>query len=129
MKLRQYLTEEILSSYKEAVDWIEKKSKEYGGKNKFLSSDEYKKMYPIIKNLHDIEKMKTASKAEKAMKEVGAKFGDRVRYDYVSPFMNVAEYTGTIINKNGIPYVKLDKGQKSMKGKSTVPWHKGWKKI
>lgn len=129
MRFIKYLTEEkiIFGTYKEVTDWIDKEAKNYDSKNAFYASDEYKKIYPILKILHDAEVQKKAKKAEKAMKEVNVNFGDKVKYDFVSPFMSVEKYSGTIINKNEMPYVKLDTGQKSITGKKTVIWHKGWK--
>ena len=130
MRLQQYFTEEktLFGTYQEALDWINKTAKKYDSKNAFYASDEYKKVYPILTILHDAETNKWAKVAAKAMKKVDVKFGDKVKYDFVSPMMRVEKYSGTVINKNGIPYVKLDSGQKSMTGKKTIRWHKGWKK-
>ena len=51
-------------SLDEANAWIASKIKEYGGKNKFLSSPEYKEAYPAIRKLHQSVKTKHEQKAE-----------------------------------------------------------------
>jgi hypothetical protein len=112
-------------SIEEANKWIEDKSKEYGNKNKFLASDEYRNAYNEINDLHKQSANKFTDVAAEAMREASAKFGDRVEYSMASPFGEVFEYEGTIINRGGIPYVKLDR--KTRDGKNFVKWHKGFK--
>lgn len=115
------------TSYADAQKWIEQEAKKYDSKNEFYSTDEYKNAYPLIKELWNLEHNKIAYKSEKAMKEAGVKFGDAVFYDNVNPFGYAEEYTGIIVERNGIPYVKLDEGQKTITGAKSVNWHKGWK--
>jgi len=115
-------------SYSEMTEWVNKRSQEYGGKNKFLTSDEYRNAYPYLMELYKAEKQKTAGVAAKAMAEVGAKEGDQVFYDYVNPF-GVEKYSGRIVLRDGIPYVKLDEGQQTLKGSKSVRWHKGWRRV
>ena len=119
----------IFETYKDALDWVDKKSKEYGSKNVFYSSDEYKKIYPYIKKLYDIDKEQRRKKAEEIMKEVGINYGDKVEYTYISPYFTTENYTGIVFEKNGIPYVKYDKGLVDIKNRKSSMWHKGWKKI
>lgn len=119
----------IFDSYKDALDWIKIKSNEYGSKNAFLSSDEYRSVYPYLDNLYQNEKELYRKTAEDAMADVGIQFGDRVYYDYLGSFFDVDTYTGIVINKNGIPYVKYDKGLVDMAGRKSSKWHKGWKKL
>ncbi len=125
-------TRPILNTYQDAMDYISMKQKEMG-RDEFLSSDEYKKIYPLIKKLHSVEKslnkQETKKLAQKAMEEAGVSFGDRVEYVFFDMFMGANHYTGTIIDKNGIPYVTYDKGLKDMQGNKSGRWHKGWKKI
>jgi hypothetical protein len=120
------------ASYDDALLWLEKESKKYKSKNDFYSSYEYKKAYPVINELYMLERRKDESKereeAKIAMEQAGVKFGDRVGYDYIV-YLQVEEYTGEVISRNGIPYVKLDEGQQTMTGKKSVKWHKGWRKI
>lgn len=114
-------------TYEEATAWLEKKYREYGGKNKFLSSDEYREVYPEIKRLSDKARSGLRGDAERAMKEAGVRFGDRVEWHQVQPFMmGVDVFTGTIVDKKGIPYVKLDR---AIQGKRTVRWHKGFQRV
>lgn len=133
MRLQRFINEQkqkIFASYQDSLDWIVKRAKKLGmTKNEFLTTDEYKKLYPIIDILYRAEKAKTVKAAEKIMKEVGVSFGDRVEYRYVGSFMSVEDYTGEIVSRKGIPFVKLDKGQTTINGKKYTRWHKGWKKI
>ena len=121
-------TGNLPTSNAETADWIKARSKDYPSRQEFLRSEEYKKAYPYLVELYKAEKLKTVEAAKQAMAEVKANFGDRVRYDYVTPFA-VEEYTGVITDRAGIPYIKLDKGQAAVNGAKSVRWHKGWKKF
>lgn len=109
----------------EVEEYINERSKEYGGRNKFLASDEYREVYPQIKELHGKEKKSYADKALQALKVAGQKEGDRVEYSAGDPFGSVFVYEGNVTVKDGIPYVKLDK--KTDDGKTQVKWHKGFR--
>ena len=113
-------------SYADSELWIEAKSKEYGGKNKFLASQEYRDAYPAIQALHRGRTQEFGQKASEAMREVGALYGDRVHYDAVSPFGQVEAFSGIIVERKGLPYVKLD--EPTSEGRRSVHWHKGWLK-
>lgn len=68
----------MFNSYSEATSWINSKAKEYGSKNKFYASDEYREAYPEIVKAF---KMKNASVADAITKRViaaGYKEGDKV---------------------------------------------------
>lgn len=113
-------------TYDEALKWIDKKVEEYGSKGAFEASDEYRRVYPQINKLYKQAKNDHQTLADKAMKDVGVSFGDRVFYDYVSAW-GVENYSGTIVNRKGIPFVKLDTGQVLQNNAKSVKWHKGWK--
>jgi len=116
-------------SHAETNAWIDTRAKDRSiSRNEFLTTDEYKAAYPYLQQLYRAEKLKTAATAVKAMAEVKVNFGDRVGYDYVTPF-GVEPYAGEIVSRNGIPYIKLDEGQTTIKGTRSVRWHKGWKKL
>jgi hypothetical protein len=109
-----------MKTYQDALDWIALKSKEYGSKNEFLSSDEYRKAYPEVEKLRMEEILNISYKGKKAMEKVGAKEGQRVYYDVVGSWGYVEPQEGIIkFDKNGIPKVKLTSGK-------TVRWHKGF---
>ena len=112
-----------MKTYQEALEWINKKSKEYGGKNRFFTSQEYRDKYTEIQKLY-IESLTNISlKGEAAMEEVGAKEGQRVYYDKVGFWGEVEHQEGIIkIDRNGMPKVKLDFGR-------TVRWHKGFRPL
>ena len=108
-----------------AQEWIKKKSKEYGSKNEFLSSQEYKDHYPHIEKLHNASKSEHASVGQKALSDAGQKEGDEVYYDHIGPFMSVTKLRGKIVHKDGVPHVRLTE---PVDGKRHIQWHKGFKK-
>ena len=112
-------------SYDDAQEWIKSKSKEYKSKNEFLASQEYKDALPDINALFKVEKADYSKKAKSAMQESGVKIGDRVIYDYVTP-IGVETYSGQIVDRQGVPFVRFDNGQKTISGKQSVRWHKGF---
>ena len=119
----------ILNTIEDVENLIFEKSKEYGGRNKFFSSNEYKTLYPKIEKIYLKEKDDYILKGEQALKESDIKIGDRVE-NLSSGFGEYNTITGTVILKSGIPYVKLDEAQMSPKGyRKQVKWNKGWKKI
>jgi hypothetical protein len=112
-------------SYDDAQEWIKSKSKEYKSKNEFLASQEYKDALPDINALFKVEKADYSKKAKAAMQESGVKIGDRVMYDYVTP-IGVETYSGQIVDRQGVPFVRFDNDQKTISGKQSVRWHKGF---
>jgi len=126
LKAYQFLTSKFGGSVE---DWMANKKREYGSSNAFYASYEYAVNYPFVLLWHKIRNNELKNSADKALKESGLKYGDRVFYDYVSPYGIVVSYSGFLQMRKGIPYVKLDAGQKTMKGAKSVRWHKGWKKI
>lgn len=110
-----------MKTYREALEWIENKSKEYGSKNKFFTSQEYRDRYTEINKLYLESLINISNKGKEAMIEVGAKEGQRVYYDVIGSFGHVEQQEGIIkFDKKGIPRVKLTTGK-------TVKWHKGFK--
>ena len=100
-----------MKDYKDALEWMEKKAKEYGGKDKFFSSSEYRNAYPQIQKLHTASLKDFSNKAYKAMSEVNAKSGQRVSYDVVGLWGHVERQEGTIVlDKKGVPKVKVVTG-------------------
>lgn len=131
MKLKQYLNEDdsiVFDSYKEAMEWIDKKSKDYTSKRAFQSTDIYKKIYPEIKRLYDIEKANSVKKVKKMMDDAEISFGDKVYWDYLNTLLMQFQFEGIIVNRKGYPYVKLTKGSEYA-GRKMVKWHRGWNKL
>ena len=114
------------ADYSEALQWVEQKAKNFKSVNEFYSSNEYKSAYPLIRKMYEVEQAAFVKKGMAELKKAGLKIGDKVTYDFVSPYFNVEEYTGKIIVRMGIPYVQLDAGQTTMSGKKSVRWHKGF---
>lgn len=117
------------ADYSEVLQWVEQKAKNFKSVNAFYASDEYKSAYPLIRKMYEVEQAAFAKKGMNALKKAGLNIGDKVAYDYVSPYFYVEKYTGIIIEKMGIPYVQLDAGQKTMTGKKSVRWHKGFVRV
>lgn len=115
-------------SYAEALEYIDTQAKKYSNKNEFYASDEYKELYPVLKEVHKRENTEWSKSAEKAMESAGVKYGDNVQYTNVGSFMSSESYSGVIVDRKGIPYVKLDPGQSTVDNKKSIRWHKGWKK-
>jgi hypothetical protein len=117
------------SSVQDVETWMDRRIHEkYGGRKiDFISSEEYRMAYPHISLIYSREKEKyigdLAKAGKKALNEANLKPGDRVTYDTIGSFFNVAHISGKIVMKNGVPYVHLDE---KMQNKRTVRWHKGW---
>lgn len=120
--------ENTFITYADASKWMDEQSKKYKSKGAFYGSDEYKKAYPKLKELYDAERKETSKSAERAMNEAGVKYGDKVSYSNITPFGFSEEYSGIIVERNGLPKVKFDEGQETITGQKSVRWHKGWKK-
>lgn len=112
--------------YDHALEWVAEKTKEYGGKNKFMSSPEYKEAYQEIDELYREVKKETSAKRVKQMEDHGLKYGDQVRYSQLAlMFGGVVVLNGQLVERRGIPYVRLD--QQTM-GRREVRWHPGFEK-
>ncbi len=110
-----------MKTYEEALEWIDERLREYGGKNKFFASCEYREKYPEIERLHKEAMAKHSGKAQNAMCSVSARPGDTVFYNVVGSWGHVETQEGTLfIDKKGVPRVKLIFGK-------SVRWHKGFK--
>lgn len=134
MKLRQLLNEVINETNKfnlkdptEIPDWLDSKYKEYGSKNKFLSSDEYKSAYPELMKLYKKQTKNPDTVKLNNMTRLGLNVGDKVVYDYITPYMQVIPIYGEIILKNNEPFVKLKPNDYT--SKKYVPLHSGFIKI
>ncbi len=113
--------------YQDVTNWIEQKAKEYGGRNKFLASEEYHKIYPTIKNIAESYRYEKSKEAQKAMREASVKYGDKVDYAVPQPFGGVTIFEGALIDKGGMPRVQLT--ESAPDGRKSVMWHKGWQKV
>lgn len=116
--------------YADSIDWVKRKSKEYGGRNKFLSSEEFKNAEERIHELYRAtrEKEKASYKIPK-----GFKVGMRVKRDITGMFMSSETLRGVCKMYRGKAMVKLDhemlisKRGKTQYGKY-VPYDETWKK-
>jgi hypothetical protein len=112
----------VFLSYDDARAWIDQKIKEQG-KNQFLSSDEYKRVAPYIRDLHKKARGEWAAGRESDMRKRGLDYGDRVHLSLVSPFGFADVLEGEIVKRGGAPYVRLDE---PFQGRREVRWHRGW---
>ena len=119
-----------LETVADITSYIADGAKRHGGKNKFLSSEEYREAYPIIERIYADETatQRTHNKAaaDTAMSEAGVSYGDRVTYTIAGMFFSTETVTGTIVNRGGFAMVKLDEKHN---GKRHVKWHKGWRLV
>ena len=119
------------ATYAEATQYIQCQVKSQG--QKYYCTDEYKKLFPEVKQMAQEEKNKTQSQksrqsldlAAEAMLEVGVIWGDKVEWHNAGMFMTVEIVSGTIIDKKGVPFVRLDT---PVNGKKSCKWHKGFLK-
>lgn len=93
------------NTYQDAIDYVASKKKTYG--QDYLTTDEYKELYPIIKKLYDIEKSKFVNKKQHDLNNIGAKVGDKILISWQTAFGGSDQIEGTLIMRSGIPYVKL----------------------
>jgi len=119
-----------LKTIEDVTEYIADGAKRYSGKNKFLSSAEYREVYPIIERIYSGEKVaryeQSKNAADTAMSEAGVAYGDRIEYTLIGSYFNAETLKGTLVNRSGLPMVKLDEKHN---GKRYVKWHKGWRKI
>ncbi|MDY0386673.1 MAG: LPD38 domain-containing protein [Methanolobus sp.] len=108
------------------TEYIKSKENEYGGKNKWLISDEYKGIYPALKKRYDSKTEELQKLAAKKLDESGLKIGDNVQYAVTSGLGLGQVITGTLVNRKGFPYVKTEVPVNG--GKKSVMWNKGWVK-
>lgn len=124
------------STYAEALDWIEQKTREYGGKGKFTSSQEYKEAWPEIDELYKREKKAKPSKAtytDADLEKAGLSYGDRVEMTFFGLMMTQAKATGVLVKRGGKPQVKLDSpltvGKNGrLTNRKFIEWTPVWKK-
>lgn len=121
-------------TYAQAQEWVERKSRQAGGKLKFAGTEEYKAAYPQISALFKAESESDAADALALLGEAGLAVGDRV-YSYTVGMMGTAgsKITGTIGMLRGAPVVKTDAPQTVSRGgklstSSTLPWGPEWRK-
>lgn len=114
---------EKFTTYSEALAWVEEQSRGYKTRNHFFASDEYRLAYPRIKMLYEEYKARKKEDAKKeagsAMVGSGIEYGDRVFYDVLGFAFSVERLDGVVVERGGLPYVKLDNGKR-------VRWHKGF---
>jgi hypothetical protein len=113
------------SIYEEALDWIYVIA---GGKYKsvdsFFQTKKYAKALPLIREL-----------AFEELKRANLQIGDKVIYENIilenDDELNFIMRTlsGTITERFGIPFVKLDKGQTNLSGGKFVVWWRKFKKV
>ena len=121
-------------TYDEACAWVDRKAKEYGGKNNFLSSDEYREAYPKIAALHAAGHRVYTARKQDDLAEAGLRSGDRVTSTTQGIFGPGDSISGTITMRKGVPWVKLDEPTAvSVEGRvsirSSVRWTPRWQNL
>jgi len=121
-------------SYQDALDWIAQRSKAYGGKMRFTSSEEYREAEPIVRKLYNQSKKKqNPGLSEAELAKHGLKIGDRVARTVVGPFLNQERFTGKLARSKKGPVVKLDhempvNRRGRMSYVKSIAWDPSWKK-
>lgn len=107
-------------------------TKKYKSRNEYLSSQEYRDIYPRMKVVYDRVKAKQMSEmraiASKAMDETGTKYGDKVIYSVASPWGVSESVQGVVVNRDGVPYVDTGRAQGAGRPRFRR-WHKGYIKV
>lgn len=110
---------------------IKEGTKRYGSKNAFLSSEEYRSLYPKLQHQRvcqiNSERKRLACLGKQAMQESNVKIGDSVEYLTANPFGQEFQQKGKVVLKNGIPHVNLKIN--TIDKRKVVRWHKGFEKI
>ena len=121
------------TTYAEAQAWVKAKEREYGGKLKFHASEEYHNILPLIQKLYkessDTYNAELKRQAAVAMKKEGVSFGDRVQYSEGNILGGRSTIQGTVFNKAGVPYVRIDKKYEYKVNKLIGMWSRSWKPI
>lgn len=94
----------------------------------YYSSNDYMEIYPYFQKFIERSKKKRMELADKAMAEVGVKYGDTVGWALIGAFMSSTWVEGILTKRKDGPIVKLTKGAAEV-GKKTVKWHRGFKKV
>jgi hypothetical protein len=94
-------------------------------KQKALTTDEYRVVYPYLKELNNRERKNFTAAGEKAMKASGVWYDDAVEWHAVGSFFDLSIYRGVIVQSKTGPKVRLEK---PVAGKTSIRWHKGFKK-
>jgi len=128
LRKRGYLVPDF-KDYADSLEWVKNKSKEYGGRNKFLSSAEFKNAETRINELY-----RETKKKQKSGYKIpnGFKVGMRVKKTVAGMFMSNDTVHGVCKMYKGKAMVKLDnemlisKRGKTQYGKY-VPYDEKWK--
>lgn len=122
-------TDKSLETIEDIKSLILAKTKEYGSKNEYLSSEEYKAIYPQIEAIYNKQKSNTNEAKMKDLEKAGLKVGDKVKTVITQGFGAGTSVTGKIVLMQGYPYVDMDGKQMTSSGyKKKVPWSKNWRK-
>lgn len=119
----------VFADYDAALAWIDERSVAHGGRNRFLSSDEYRDAAPAIRGLYEIARAKGSEKTKALMRDHGVQIGDLVVYAVTSGFGMGTVVRGRVYDKGGYPHVRLDDESAAEAGKRTVRWGPHWQRV
>jgi N12 class adenine-specific DNA methylase len=125
------------ASYADARQWQEKRARAFGGLKRYRATQEYGRLFPILKRLADASNDGHRGRRMQALAAAGLAIGDRVQATSMSLLLGTSETArGTLYEKSGFPWVRLDPNTTitvSHKGKieqrREVPWSERWTKI
>ena len=117
----------VFVDYQDALDWIARKSKEYGGRGPFTASPEYREAQPAIEALYKAQKRETDGKIRQDFATSGQAEGDRVEHTSVGMFLTVAHIEGTVEVRGGVPHVRIDPNP--FTARKLVRWSPRWSRV
>lgn len=114
-------------TYEEAREWLNTRSKAYGGNMRFRSTPEYHAVAAHMQALYNERNKSDQSKKQDQLEKAGLKVGDRVVHHSMGAFLTVVEMKGTIVMRKGIPYVKVE--ENPFDPRTFIRWHPSqWEK-
>lgn len=124
-------------NYAEAKQWAEQRSRAFGGLPSYRSTEEYRRLQPVLQRLADQLNNTNSQRRMDVLAAAGQAIGDRVEATSRALLRDEPEVVqGVVFSKGGFPWVRLD-GDTTItvnhKGKiehrRQVPWTERWTKV
>jgi hypothetical protein len=125
------------ATFAEARQWQEERARVFGGLQNYRATEEYGRLFPILKRLADASNEGHRGRRMQALATAGLAIGDRVEATSRDLIRDAAQTArGTLYAKSGFPWVRLEAGTTitvNHKGKiehrREVPWSERWTKV
>lgn len=125
------------ATFADARQWQEERARTFGGVKKYRATEEYRRLFPILKGLADVSNDGHRGRRMQALTAAGLAIGDQVEATSRDLVLDKPEAArGTVYAKSGFPWVRLE-GDTTItvnhKGKiehrRQVPWTERWTKV